>query len=320
MVKGKKNLSENNVVVIGELNVDFILTGEEVIPEWNREKLINEFNLVLGSSSAITACCLAGLGLNVRFVGMVGDDSFGEFCIEKLKARGVDTSYVKKIPNIKTGVTLSFSTSKDRGLLTYMGSIPHLMPKDLPENLLGIADHIHFGSYYLQKGMQEYWNQLFSDAHKYGISTSFDVGWDPYEEWNRDSISELLQYTDLFIPSKDEFQHIFFDLRDRNRISEKLPEKRGMIVIKCGAEGSCAIVGNEMNKAPGYPVNAVDTTGAGDSFNAGLICGYLEGKRDLELLSFSNACGALATLRIGGAEDVPNKEEVESFLKKEIAK
>lgn len=67
------------IVVVGELNVDVILAGTGVMPEWNREKLIDSFDVVLGSSSAITACALASLGAEVHFVSVVGEDDFGRF-------------------------------------------------------------------------------------------------------------------------------------------------------------------------------------------------------------------------------------------------
>lgn len=314
MVK-EQNRTGKSVVVFGELNVDFIIAGEEVKPEPNREKIVDEFDMVLGSSSAITACALAGLGLDVLFVGVVGDDPFGEFCINKLRVKGVDTSCIQKLSTLKTGVTLSFSTPSDRALLTYMGAIPGMTPKDLPADLLKKAKHIHFGSYYLQKGMQEYWPQLFEDAHDAGISTSFDAGWDPNEDWKKGPISQLLIYTDLFIPSEEEFFNIFGRVDDKS-ILENIPKERGQITVKCGAEGSCLLLKNEIVEASGYSVRPIDTTGAGDSFNAGLIFAYLEGKRGTALLDFANACGALATLRVGGAEDVPTLEEVESFMSK----
>lgn len=307
------NHTKKSVIVIGELNVDFIITSEEISPEPNREKIVDGFDMVLGSSSAITACALAGLGLNVVFVGVVGNDYFGEFCIEKLKTKGVDTTYIQKLPNCKTGITFSFSTPKDRALLTYMGTIPSMAPKNLPVNLLKMAQHIHFGSYYLQKNMQEYWKKLFSDAQKAGISTSFDTGWDPQEEWRADYIHQLLKYTNLFIPSEEEFRKIFGGIHDK-RLLEKFSEKERFVIIKRGSEGSCLLSNGQMDKVPGYSVNPIDTTGAGDSFNAGVIFGYLEGKKGVGLLNFANACGAFATLGVGGAEDVPDLNQVKSFI------
>ncbi|HEX7064127.1 MAG TPA: PfkB family carbohydrate kinase, partial [Bacillales bacterium] len=201
----------------------------------------------------------------------------------------------------------------DRALLTYMGAIPSLFPELLPENLLEKTRHIHFGSYYLQKGMQEHWHELFENAQKEGISTSFDTGWDPNGEWRKDPICRLLKHTDLFIPSQEEFHNIFGRV-DGRKIFEILPAVRGMIAIKCGSKGSCLLSKNQVVETSGYPVHPIDTTGAGDSFNAGLISGYLKGKRGTELLNFANACGALATLRVGGTGNVPDLNEVESFM------
>ena len=302
------------IFVIGELNVDFILSGEEVLPEWNREKLVEEFDMVLGSSSAITACGLAGLGHEVSFVSKVGNDAFGEFCINKLKNAGIDTKWIKRDTEEKTGVTISLSTAKDRALLTYMGTIPSLSPKDLPKSLLSEAEHVHFGSYYLQEGMKSHWISLFRDLQKNQIHTSFDTGWDPKENWNYEQIQPLLKYTDLFIRSQDEFEHIFGVL-EKERLLAQLPEERGFIAVKCGSKGSCIISGNEMEWVSGYKVQSIDTTGAGDSFNAGLISEYLNGCRGRNLARYANACGALATLRVGGAEEVPTKKAVEVFMK-----
>ncbi len=96
------------VFVLGELNVDLIFTGDDVTLEANREKLVDDFNQVLGSSSAITASVLAGLGYEVYFVGVVGKDPFGEFCIKELAAKGVRTDYVTVDSELKTGVISLF--------------------------------------------------------------------------------------------------------------------------------------------------------------------------------------------------------------------
>ena len=93
------------VYVLGEINVDLIMTGEDVTPEWNREKLVDSFDVAMGSSSVISACGLAGLGLKVYFVGIVGDDEFGHFMIRGLQKAGVNTDGVIVDATQKTGVT-----------------------------------------------------------------------------------------------------------------------------------------------------------------------------------------------------------------------
>ncbi len=82
------------VFVLGELNVDLIVRGKDVTPEANKEKIVEQYEVLLGSSSAITAANLAGLGLHTSIVSIVGDDDFGRFCIRRLEELGVDTSYI----------------------------------------------------------------------------------------------------------------------------------------------------------------------------------------------------------------------------------
>ncbi|WNS45226.1 sugar kinase [Paenibacillus sp. MMS20-IR301] len=302
------------VYVLGELNVDMIAGGRDVTPEWNKEKLLERFNLVLGSSSAITAVVLAGLGLDVRFVSIVGDDALGRFCVDALTAMNVDTSRVVFDPSRATGVTLSLSGEKDRALLTYLGTIPLLQPEHLPEELYEQADHIHFGSYYLQDGMREHWKDVFGKARQQGCSTSFDTGWDIREEWLPESISELLPFTTLFIPSRDELTAIY-GVGDEHEALQKLPAENGTVAVKRGSAGALIRTKDGLLlERPAYRITPIDTTGAGDSFNAGLIYAHLQGLSPAESLDFASACGAMATLRIGGASKAPAVEEVRSFM------
>ncbi|UVI28014.1 carbohydrate kinase family protein [Paenibacillus spongiae] len=301
------------IYVLGELNVDMIVTGSDVMPEWNREKLVDSFDLVLGSSSAITACALVGLGMDVRFVSVVGEDDFGRFCIEQLQGKGVNTEHVKRDASRKTGVTISLSTQKDRGLLTYMGSIAALTPSDIPAAVYGEAAHVHFGSYFLQDGMRPHWQQLFQQARQKGITTSFDTGWDVHQIWYRDQIHQLLRETDLFIPSEDELLHIY-GVSKLDEIWGLLPDDRHMVAVKRGSAGAVLMTRDgQRESVNAYRITPVDTTGAGDSFNAGLIAGYLNGKRGKELLLFASACGALATQAVGGVGRVSSLQDVESF-------
>jgi len=303
------------IYVVGELNVDIIMTGADVIPAFNREKLLDTFDTVLGSSSAITACALAGLGCDVRFVSVVGDDEYGAFCIERLREKGVNTDHVKRDAALKTGVTLSFSTSTDRALMTYMGAIPCLTPDDLPESMLREAKHIHFGSYYLQDAMRDHWAELFHKARERGIGTSFDTGWDLHGAWHRDKITALLPYADLFMPSEEELMHIF-GTDSLDEALERLPAERGLVAVKRGASGAMAVeTDGSIVRTNAYDIVPVDTTGAGDSFNAGFIYGRLIGLPREEQLRFASACGALATQRIGGASEVPTLDDIERFMR-----
>lgn len=305
---------KRKVTILGEINVDLIMTGNDVTPEWNREKLVDSFHMAMGSSSVITAVGLAKLGMEVSFIGVVGDDDFGRFMLREMKRMGIRTAGVLIDANARTGVTLSLSTSKDRAFLTYMGSIGDLEPSILPGDLLDEADHLHFGSFYLQERMRPHWAELFRKARAAGITTSFDTGWDPVQHWHRKEIENLLPHTSLFIPSEDEALAIF-EVDGIAELTERLPSSRGEVAVKCGSKGSVRFgIGESPESYSPFPANVIDTTGAGDSFNAGLIYGLLTGMDTSARMRFANACGALATERIGGASSAPGLEEVERFL------
>lgn len=288
-------------VVVGELNVDLIFAGNGITPEPNREKLVDDFRLALGSSSAITAAGLAGLGCEVEFVSVVGNDDFGAYCLRELNRLGVSTAHVRVEDGRRTGVTLSLSDSGDRSLLTYMGTIDAVTPDIVPVDLFRGASHVHFGSYYLQESMRPHWAELFRHAKRLGLTTSFDCGWDPRETWDRARLKELLAWTDWFIPSEEEALQVF-EADSIRALADRLPDKRGGIVVKRGAAGSITVdpAGNVTAMAS-FPVVPIDTTGAGDSFNAGWIVAMLEGRDTEDALRFANACGAVSTLAIGGA-------------------
>ncbi|MCM3747233.1 sugar kinase [Paenibacillus pasadenensis] len=294
-------MNQAKVIVVGELNVDLIFAGSGIQPEPNREKLVEDFRLALGSSSAITAAGLAGLGLEVELVSIVGDDDFGRFCVKELENFGVGTGNVKLDATMRTGATLSLTDGRDRSLLTYLGSIASVTPELIPDSLFAGASHVHFGSYYLQAGMREHWAALFRMAKEAGLTTSFDVGWDPDEQWDRERLKQLLEWTDWFLPSEEEAMAIF-ECSDINELPKYLPERRGYVAVKRGSAGALMIKpdGTVIEGEP-VRVSPVDTTGAGDSFNAGLIAARLNGKPEQEALTYANVCGAMSTLRIGGA-------------------
>ncbi|OXM16800.1 carbohydrate kinase family protein [Paenibacillus herberti] len=309
-------MKSSKVIVIGELNVDLIFAGTGIRPEPNREKLVDEFRLALGSSSAITAAGLAGLGLEVELVSIVGDDEFGRFCINELAGYGVGVGNIKLDGSLRTGVTLSLTDGSDRSLLTYLGSIASVTPDLIPASLFEGASHVHFGSFYLQEGMRPHWAELFRRAKEAGLTTSFDVGWDPSEQWDRERLKELLAWTDWFLPSEEEALAIF-ECSDVKELVEHLPQRRGYVAVKRGSAGAL-VIGPDGSLTEGKAVKVVpvDTTGAGDSFNAGWITARLSGKSDSEALFYANACGALSTLRIGGAGSL-NLQDLNRFCEAE---
>lgn len=287
---------EFDVLVVGELNADLILKGD-VQPQFGQvEKLLDDATLTIGSSSAIFACGAARLGLKVAFIGKVGDDEFGRFMLRELTARGIDVSGVTTDPIIKTGLTVILSKGNDRAILTFLGSIAALRYAEIDLNLLTRAHHLHLGSYFLLDALRPDIPRLFAEAKVRGLTVSLDTNYDPAEKWD---VAEALNNVDVFLPNEAELRAIA-GLNDVSAALEKLSDIVPLVAVKCGAQGAKARRGVDAFSAESIPVEVVDTTGAGDSFDAGFIHGYLNGWEMVRSLRLGCVCGALSTRAAGG--------------------
>lgn len=300
------------ILVAGELNPDMILQGCRAFPAPGKEVLAGDFAVVLGSASAICAMGLVRLGNTVSFLSRIGTDLWGSFCLEVLQKGGLDVSKVIRDPKLKTGVTVSISSSEDRALVTFLGAIAELSEQDIPDSILREFDHLHVSSYYLQKGLRPGCRQLFARARRLGLTTSLDPGYDPSESWGQDLV-QTLEETDLFFPNEVEAL-----AATRTQTPEQslraLANGRTLTVVKLGTQGCFTMQNGQLLRQAAFPVTPVDTTGAGDSFNAGFLHAWLQGLSLPDCLRLGAACGALSTLKLGGTNGQPNEREVESYL------
>jgi sugar/nucleoside kinase (ribokinase family) len=296
-----------DVLVLGDANPDLILRGD-VEPRFGQtERLLDRASLVLGGSGAITACAAARLGLRVAFAGVVGDDVFGRFAREALEERGVDTRGLAVDPNRPTGVSVILARADDRAILTAPGTIGDLRGSLVDEASLRAARHVHVSSYYLQRALQRDLASLFAIAHEAGATTSIDPNWDPAESWNG-GLLELLGSTDLFLPNSAEARAIT-GVDDVDVAAEALGERGAVVAVKFGQGGGLAIGGGELVRSEAVPADVVDTTGAGDTFDAGFIAGRLHGWPLSRCLQLAVACGSLSTRAAGGTAAQPTLDE-----------
>ena len=286
-----------DIVVVGELNADLVLSGD-VAPSFGQvEKLVDDASLTLGSSSAIFACGAARLGLRVAFVGLVGNDALGQFVLACLQERHVDTRAVIIDPQYKTGLTVILSRGNDRAMLTYPGSIAALRYEQIDEATLQRARHLHLGSYFLQTALRPDVPVLFAQARSLGLSVSLDTNYDPQERW--EGLDRVLKHVDLFLPNQTEACAIS-NTRDTGTALAALASQVPTVAIKCGAAGALAQHGITRVDMPVPKVAVVDTVGAGDSFDAGFVYGMLAGWNIEESLRLAVRCGALSTRAAGG--------------------
>ncbi|HZU28126.1 MAG TPA: carbohydrate kinase family protein [Bryobacteraceae bacterium] len=302
-----------NILVAGELNMDLVLQNYHTFPTVGTEVLVDDVTLTLGSSSAICAAGLAKLGNSVTFAGRVGADSWGEMCIQALARFGVDTSRVQPNAELKTGLTVSITSSRDRALVTYLGAMTASNAGDFTESAFHGFNHLHVSSFFLQEGLRPGLKNVLAAAHGQGLTTSLDPGFDPHEEWGRGDLCGVLEEVDVFLPNEVELEGIT-GRSDRFEALRALANGRTLIVAKLGAEGCAALVDGEPVTTPAFRVEAVDTTGAGDSFNAGFLHAWLRKSPLRDAMRFAAACGALSTLGSGGTASQPTEEEARAFL------
>lgn len=295
-----------DVLVAGEINPDLILTGN-VKPEFGQvEKLVDSAALTIGSSSAIFACGAARLGLKVTFIGVCGQDVFGRFMLEEMQKRDVDVQHVILRHDGQTGFSVILNQAPDRAILTYPGMIPALQASDIPDDLLGQARHLHVASYFLQTGLQSGLPGLFQRAHSQGVTTSLDTNYDPSGQWL--GINKLLEDTNIFLPNQTEALSIVKS-QDIEFAARSLAKKAKIVAVKLGPDGGLACSQGDLVRSPSLQVNTVDTVGAGDSFDAGFIYGFLN-DWDLESsLRLGCVCGALSTRQAGGTNGQPTFRE-----------
>jgi sugar/nucleoside kinase (ribokinase family) len=302
-----------DIVVVGELNVDLILTGLPSLPEMGQCRLSQDMQFTLGSASAIFASNIANLGLNVGFVGKIGDDDFGEFILKSLNKRKVDTSRILKDKKAKTGICVSMSFPENYAMASYAGVREAFTLADVDMNYVLEAGHLHLSSYYLQSGMQEGCSELFRRAKEAGLTTSLDPDSDTSGKWD-DSIFEVLQYVDVFLPNEKEALHITkCDTLESalGLLSKTVPT----VVIKTGASGVWVKHAGKTIHANAFKIDVVDTTGAGDSFNSGFIYQFYKGSTIEKCTAWGNACAAISTTAAGGTTAFPNLREAEQFIR-----
>jgi len=300
-----------DVLVIGELNIDLILNRIEGFPLMGKEILADEMTVTLGSSSAIFANNLSRLGSRVSYLGKVGRDQFAGQVFSALEESGVDISQIIATPDFQTGLTVALNYDNDRAMVTYPGAMNDLNIKDISENALQSASHMHVSSVFLQEGLKPDIIQLFKRAKELGLTTSFDPQWDPHEKWDVD-LEKLLPFVDVFLPNASELEQFTNAGSIEDGIAAILPFCN-VVVVKNGVKG--AVMWDKegvISQAAFLNETVVDAIGAGDSFNSGFIFKYTQGKPLPECLEFAALTGAINTTGAGGTSAFRSPEHIRS--------
>jgi ribokinase len=304
-----------DIITFGDLCVDLVLTGADVAPRFGQvEKLVDDYLLEMGGSCSIFACQAARLGLRVAILGRVGDDDFGRLVLRRMDEYGVDTGHVIFDPSLKTGLGIALCQGNDRAILTYPGSLSSLEPEDVRDEFLASARHLHHGSHFLHSRLRPHMSEIFQRARRLGLSISLDTNWDPEEKWD---LGELLSLIDVFMPNEQEALAI--SARPDLESAAAFYAAQGIrwLTVKRGRQGAVVYAGEErLENQPAPAEPGGDSIGAGDSFDAGFLAGWLRHLPLEDCLAIGGLCGRAVAGAAGGIAGQPTWEQAMALLRR----
>ncbi len=295
-----------NIAIVGEIYVDHIFTDFDHAPLPGEEVFAEQYHREAGGGTVNTACALARLGHQSFIFGVFGEDE--EMWLRaRLSSFDVHAEHACS-SELPSALTISMSTKSDRSFLSYAGANRTLDTfVALPETVaaLSMADHVHFAMP-LEGALA---NLLLPVLRSAGCTLSIDPGW--RKDWFESSGTlDVLRMFDLFLPNESEAQ-----LLTGHREPEQILRACAALglehtVIKLGPRGAVAFVHDRLYTMVPPAVEVVDTTGAGDAFDAGLIDAWLAGADIEEQLRRACICGSLSTRARGALTALASREEV----------
>ena len=303
--------SMSRISVIGNVNVDFVVWPAAELPPPGAEVHVETISMRAAGSAGNSALALARLGQVPSLAGCVGGDRFGQFILEELAAAGIEEG-VTVLPEEPTGITIAFQApGRDRSFLSLLGSLEAFGASMVSEEALATDFVLLCGYFTLPALRGAPTRELLHRIRATGGSIFFDSDWDPggWSQESRTEIANLLPLVDVFLPSKDEARGLT-GLEDPEAAARELQRiSGGRVVIKLGPEGCVAFGPGEVQWVRAPSVRVSDTTGAGDSFNGGLIYALSEGAEWQEALRFATHLASTVVSRT--SEDrYPTLEEI----------
>jgi len=299
------------IVVVGSINLDLVATADR-IPQVGETITGKKFHTFFGGKGANQAVAVARLGYPVAMVGNVGDDAFGTQLRQGLKEAGADTAYVNTVEG-SSGIALIATGSRgENSIVVVPGANGRLTPK-LLENAEPLMERAGFLLAQLEIPLEtvEYLSQF---AEQGGIPFMLDPA--PSCELP----AALLRRVTWMTPNETETNELLgtshMDIRGASSAADQLLAAGVRnVLLKLGSEGCLVAEGfRPKEHIPAFPVNAVDTTAAGDAFNGGFAVGLLRGYTSQRSAVFASAVAAISVTRPGAQPSMPSITEVEDFL------
>ncbi len=302
------------IVVLGDINVDLSARLEAPLRQGS-DCLAAELGVHLGGVGANTAVALARLGVPVRLVACAGRDWFAEFALERLTREGVDLTFVQRTADAMNG--LMFIAIAPDGQRTIIGSrSANLLLQPGPGLVCALdgARAFHLMGYsQMVPALEQAADLLIAGARERGLLVSVDAGAAPSHQVPEKVVS-LGVKADLFFANDEEAAALTHKADPRAALEALEKAVSRQVILKLGAAGCLLRQDAQLVEVPPLPVNAVDTTGAGDCFTAAFLKARLHGWPDPEAALFANAAGAAASEIVGAADGMPEQARLRAII------
>lgn len=296
---------EFDVFLTGTVFFDIIFTGLDSPPREGREVWAAGMGSSPGGIANLAVAC-ARLGIHTSLATAFGEDHYGDYCRQTLAVgEGVDLTYSRYVTGWHSPVTVSMAYQRDRAMVTHGHQQPDWLAKL-------VASPPHARAYFADLGTNR--PGWIDEAVATGGLVFADIGWDPDEKWDIGRLRDDLRGCHAFTPNSVEAMH-YTRTETVEAAVEKLSELVPLPVITDSSRGSVAFDrdSGSIIHADSVLVDALDPTGAGDVFGAGLLVGTLAGWPVEQRLRMANLCAALSVSRFGGALAAPGWGDIAAW-------
>lgn len=296
--------ADSPIAIVGNLNVDQIITSIDRFPDWDEELIVDEARIELAGTAGYLLLAANGLGIAPYVVSTIGNDLFGDFLRSEVNALGVPDSGIEIVPGFATSLGMIFVDREgQRGILTVLGAHA-LMEVPVAERhdaeVVRCQEVFLCGTYLLPRFSPVAALPYARKVRARGQTVVFDPSWDP-GGWSattlRDTLA-LLREVDIYLPNEEEICH----LTDTTTWQDAIGMVAGTapeIVVKRGAAGAVYVSASEQVEVPGLPIQALNTVGAGDVFDMGFLYARRQGWHPRRALEFACACAAYVVSQTG---------------------
>jgi sugar/nucleoside kinase (ribokinase family) len=314
-------MKEKFVLVLGDVNVDLVIplresTSDKTQPRTDTPELHG------GGTGGNSAVAISRLNVPVGFIGTVGDDGYGRWSVNNLKAEGVDTSYLQLDDQAFTSIVMAvIRPDGERSLFVWPesgGAHTKLSPDAIRADMFQSVSWLHTTGLCLrEEPVRTAQIKAMRLAREAGVTVSLDMnlrletwGWD---QSLRETFEKAISFADIIFGSGADEILPYTGEDSIPNAAKKLSASKRTVIARLGSDGALVVGPGEVFNYPAFQVEVVDTLGAGDAFNGGFICASLEGQNLLESVCWGNAVAGMKISK-KGARALPSRKDLIQFL------